>query len=150
MQQDQPSPAHGASREAQSGGTRVGIVGASGFTGAELLRLLANHPEFEVVAATGAPLRELRRVMTEYPQVLRNVRVRVKERLPDATAVWDAVATMEKRLGDDGRVLVRASGTESLVRVMVEAIEASQAAAIADDLVMLVRRELGGETPEPG
>lgn len=53
MQQDQPSPAHGASREAQSGGTRVGIVGASGFTGAELLRLLANHPEFEVVAATG-------------------------------------------------------------------------------------------------
>jgi phosphoglucosamine mutase len=102
----------------------------------------------EVVAATAAPLRELRRVMTEYPQVLRNVQVRVKEHLPDAAAVWDAVAKMEKRLGDEGRVLVRASGTEPLVRVMVEAVEAAQAAAIADDLVMVVRRELGGEAPE--
>ena len=102
----------------------------------------------EVVAATGAPLRELRRVMVEYPQVLRNVHVRVKERLPDAAAVWKAVATLEKRLGDDGRILVRASGTEPLVRVMVEAVEAPQAAAIAEDLVMVVRRELGGETPD--
>jgi phosphoglucosamine mutase len=99
----------------------------------------------EVVAATGAPLRELRRVMTEFPQVLRNVHVRVKERLPDAAAVWAGVATMEKRLGDDGRVLVRASGTEQVVRVMVEAPTSAEAAAIADDLVILVRRELGGD-----
>ena len=97
----------------------------------------------EVMAATGAPLRELRRVMTEYPQVLRNVHVRVKERLPDADAVWAAVEMMTKRLGDDGRILVRASGTEPLVRVMVEAAEGPEAAAVAEELVMVVRRELG-------
>jgi len=89
-------------------------------------------------------------VMTEFPQILRNVHVRVKERLPDAEAVWRAVAIMEKRLGDQGRVLVRASGTEPLVRVMVEAVEAPEAAAIAEELVMVVRRELGGSTPDPG
>lgn len=105
--------------------------------------LLTGLRLLEVMAATGAPLRELRRVMTEYPQVLRNVHVRVKERLPDADAVWSAVAVAEKRLGDDGRVLVRASGTEPLVRVMVEAASAPDAAAVADDLVMVVRRELG-------
>jgi phosphoglucosamine mutase len=102
----------------------------------------------EVVAATGAPLKELRRVMTEYPQVLRNVGVRVKERLPEATVLWEAVERLEKRLGDDGRILVRASGTEPLVRVMVEATAAPEAAAIADELVILVRRELGSMTGE--
>lgn len=97
----------------------------------------------EVVSATGAPLRELRRVMVEFPQVLRNVQVRVKERLGDAGSVWSAVERMEKRLGDEGRVLVRASGTEPLVRVMVEARERHEAAAVADELVTVVRAELG-------
>jgi phosphoglucosamine mutase len=104
----------------------------------------------EVVAATGAPLRELRRVMTEFPQVLRNVHVRVKERLPDADLVWSAVDRMQKRLGDDGRVLVRASGTEPVVRVMVEARESHEAAGIAEDLVMVVRSELGEVAEEVG
>jgi len=104
----------------------------------------------EVVAATGAPLRELRRVMTEFPQVLRNVHVRVKERLPDAASVWAGVETMAKRLGDDGRVLVRASGTEQLVRVMVEAPTSAEAASIADDLAILVRRELGAAAGTTG
>jgi len=104
----------------------------------------------EVVAVEGSPLRELRRVMTEYPQVLRNVQVRVKERLPDAEAVWKAVEMVEKRLGGNGRVLVRPSGTEPLVRVMVEASTAPQAAAIADELVLVVRRELGSDMSEPG
>jgi len=99
----------------------------------------------EVVATTGAPLRELRRVMVEYPQVLRNVQVRVKERLDDADRVWSAVSRMEKRLGEDGRVLVRASGTEPLVRVMVEAREQHEAAAVAEELVSVVRTELGGQ-----
>jgi phosphoglucosamine mutase len=97
----------------------------------------------EALKAADAPLRELRRFMTIYPQVLRNVHVRVKERLADADAVWSAVERLEKRLGDDGRILVRASGTEPLVRVMVEAREAHEAAAIADELVMSVRSELG-------
>lgn len=112
--------------------------------------LLTGLRLLEVMAATGAPLKELRRVMTEYPQVLRNVRVRVKERLDDAAPLWAAVETMIKRLGDQGRVLVRASGTEPLVRVMVEALTSAEAAGIADELVTIVRRELGGETPAPG
>ena len=106
--------------------------------------LLTGLRLLEVLAATGAPLKELRRVMVEYPQVLRSVHVRVKERLADADQIWSTVARMEKRLGEDGRVLVRASGTEPVVRVMVEATESQEAAAIADDLVIVVRRELGG------
>ncbi len=104
----------------------------------------------EVVAATGSPLKELRRVMVAYPQVLRNVRVRVRERLPDADAVWAAVEKLEKRLGDDGRILVRASGTEPVVRVMVEASAAADAAATADELAMMVRKELGASPTESG
>lgn len=107
--------------------------------------LLTGLRLLEVVASTGAPLRELRRVMVEFPQVLRNVAVRVKERIDDAAAVWSAVERMEKRLGEDGRVLVRASGTEPLVRVMVEARESHEAAAVAEELVAVVRAELGGE-----
>jgi phosphoglucosamine mutase len=112
--------------------------------------LLTGMRLLEVVAATATPLKELRRVMVDYPQVLRNVHVRVKERLPDAEPVWDAVRRMEKRLAGAGRVLVRASGTEPLVRVMVEAREGHEAAAIADDLVLVVRRELGGVAEELG
>ena len=112
--------------------------------------LLTGMRLLEVVAATATPLKELRRVMVEFPQVLRNVHVRVKERLPEADPVWEAVRRMEKRLGNDGRVLVRASGTEALVRVMVEAREAHEAAAIADDLVLVVRRELGGISGDLG
>jgi len=115
--------------------------------------LLAGMRLLEAVAATGAPLRELRRIMVELPQVLRNVSVRVKERLPEATELWAAVEMMEKRLGEEGRVLVRASGTEPLVRVMVEARSASDAAGIADELAIIVRRELGsltGDTPPGG
>jgi phosphoglucosamine mutase len=78
------------------------------------------------------------------------VRVRVKERLGDAEPLWAVVAVMERRLGDKGRVLVRASGTEPLVRVMVEAATSAEAAGIADELATVVRRELGGETPAAG
>ena len=75
--------------------------------------------------------------------MLRNVSVRVKERLPEASELWAAVEVMEKRLGDEGRVLVRASGTEPLVRVMVEARSSAEAAGLADDIAIVVRRELG-------
>jgi len=69
----------------------------------------------------GVKLSELAAVMRRFPQVLVNVEVAHRERLDDARAVWDAVGAAEDELGADGRVLVRASGTEPLVRVMVEA-----------------------------
>jgi len=84
------------------------------------------------------------------PRQLKFPRAMVKERLADAEALWSAVAIMEKRLGDQGRVLVRASGTEPLVRVMVEAPTSAEAAGVAEELVVIVRRELGGEAPGPG
>ncbi len=76
----------------------------------------------EVVAETGLTVRELRqRAITEFPQVLRNVQVRRREDLEESEEVREATATAEAELGDRGRVLVRASGTEPVIRVMVEA-----------------------------
>ena len=90
------------------------------------------------VAGTGRPLHELAGVMTTFPQVLRNVRVADRDKVMTsevlATAVWHA----ESELGDSGRVLVRASGTEPLVRVMVEASTADQAERLTDQLVTVV------------
>jgi phosphoglucosamine mutase len=96
-----------------------------------------------VVARTGRPLSELATVMGRLPQVLVNVRVADRHALDGATAVWQAVAAEEARLGDGGRVLVRPSGTEALVRVMVEAETEQEARATADRLAALVARELG-------
>jgi phosphoglucosamine mutase len=90
---------------------------------------------------TGAPLSELAAVMTRLPQVLVNVPGVDKTRTDDA-AVTDAVRDAESELGDSGRVLLRPSGTESLVRVMVEAATAAQAESVAERLAAVVRREL--------
>jgi len=97
----------------------------------------------DVVAGTGTELRELRRqAMTEYPQVLRNVTVGRGVQLGGAKEVWKAVRQAEKELGEDGRVLVRASGTEPVVRVMVEAASQANAVGYADRLAEVVAREL--------
>ncbi|MET0740419.1 MAG: phosphoglucosamine mutase [Candidatus Nanopelagicales bacterium] len=95
------------------------------------------------VAASGRSLAQLARVMTRYPQVLINVRGVDRSRLADATAVHDAVGSAEARLGATGRVLLRPSGTEPLVRVMVEAQSHDEAQAVADQLASVVRSELG-------
>lgn len=96
-----------------------------------------------VMHETGKPLSELRRVMRRYPQVLVNVRVADKAKLATSAAVLVAVAAAETRLGDRGRVLVRASGTEPVVRVMAEASEQAEAQAVVDELVGVVTAELG-------
>ncbi|HSJ26970.1 MAG TPA: phosphoglucosamine mutase [Acidimicrobiia bacterium] len=98
----------------------------------------------EVMAGTGRPLADLSdEAMRTYPQRLVNVGVERKDRLEGASAVWDAVHQVESELGADGRVLIRASGTESLVRVMVEAARAEDAERYADSLAETVRNELG-------
>ena len=97
----------------------------------------------EVVASTGREIRELRAdAMVEFPQVLKNIRVESKERLADADGLWDAIRVAEDDLGSEGRVLVRASGTEPLVRVMVEAATADRAESIAESLSAVVVDEL--------
>ena len=72
--------------------------------------------------------------MTRFPQVLVNVRVDRTPNLDDATDLHAKIALIEQQLGDDGRVLVRASGTEPMVRVMVEATTQQAASAAVQEL----------------
>jgi phosphoglucosamine mutase len=90
-------------------------------------------------ARQGVPLAELAAVMTKYPQVLVNVAGVDKARVAASPGLAAAVAAAEQELGTTGRVLVRPSGTEPAVRVMVEAAEHSQAQRVADRLAAAVR-----------
>lgn len=96
------------------------------------------------LAARGEDLATAGRVMERLPQRLVNIRVERKSDLPDADGVWEAVRESEAALGDDGRVVVRASGTEPLVRVMVEAPTVGECERWCDAIVEVVERELGG------
>lgn len=95
----------------------------------------------EAVVATGARLADVL-PFEPFPQVLLNVRTPQRERLSEAARVWDAVASAEARLGNDGRVLIRPSGTEPLVRVMVEARTSGEASEVASELARVVEEEL--------
>jgi len=91
-----------------------------------------------VVAGTGKELRKLRaEAITEFPQVLVNVRVDRSVDINDMNSLWDEVALVEEELGANGRVLVRPSGTEPLVRIMVEAPTQSLASGYADRLAAI-------------
>jgi len=81
--------------------------------------------------------------MSAFPQVLANVEVADPGRLAEAALVWDQVRAEQARLGGSGRVLIRPSGTERLVRVMVEASSAEMATQAAERLVSAVRLALG-------
>jgi len=94
------------------------------------------------VAETGTSLRDLAGVMTRLPQVLVNVRGVDRGGVDDCEPLQKAVAEASAELGETGRVLLRPSGTEPVVRVMVEAAEASQAEAVAVRLAEVVRAEL--------
>jgi phosphoglucosamine mutase len=94
------------------------------------------------VKRSGQTLHELSRVMVRFPQVLINVKNVAKERLASSTAIADAVKAAEAELGSSGRVLLRASGTEPLVRVMVEAQSDAVAQSVATKLAQVVETEL--------
>jgi len=100
------------------------------------------------VAKTGKSLKDLAAAMSKLPQVMVNVKDVDKSRAAIVPAVKAAVAKAEAELGDTGRVLLRPSGTEQLVRVMVEAADLETARRICDSLVDVVRRELALE-PAP-
>ncbi len=85
---------------------------------------------------------ELASIMTVYPQVMINVKGVDKDRVSDHAVVQDAVRAVEAELGNTGRVLLRKSGTESLVRVMVEAQDAGTAHAHAESLATIVKQHL--------
>ncbi|PYI67233.1 phosphoglucosamine mutase [Arthrobacter livingstonensis] len=94
------------------------------------------------VAKTGKSLKDLAAAMSKLPQVMVNVKDVDKSRAAIVPAVKAAVAKAETELGDTGRVLLRPSGTEQLVRVMVEAGDIETAQRICNELVAVVRKEL--------
>jgi phosphoglucosamine mutase len=91
------------------------------------------------MAATGRSLADLASVVTKLPQVMINVRVADRQAAVKASTVVSAVVAAEQELGDTGRVLLRPSGTEPLVRVMVEASTVEQAQSSAEKIAAEVR-----------
>lgn len=96
----------------------------------------------QALGAAGVGLEAAAAAMQRFPQLLVNVRVGDKSRLRDAVEVWEAVAAEETFLGDEGRVVLRPSGTEPLVRVMVEAATEERCREVADRLIQTVQRAL--------
>jgi phosphoglucosamine mutase len=96
----------------------------------------------ERMAVTGSSLADLAGVMTRLPQVLINVSGVDKSKMTSSLELAEAIALAEAELGSLGRVLLRPSGTEPLVRVMVEAVSADQARQVAERLVDQVRAAL--------
>ncbi|BDZ44995.1 phosphoglucosamine mutase [Naasia aerilata] len=94
------------------------------------------------VARTGKTLAELASIVTMYPQVLVNVKGVDRDRLDGDDVIAEAVTGAEERLGDTGRVLLRPSGTEPMVRVMVEAADQHTAENVANELADIVRVRL--------
>ncbi|MFI1653888.1 phosphoglucosamine mutase [Streptomyces sp. NPDC020472] len=95
------------------------------------------------VAATGKSLADLAGVMERLPQILINVKDVDKSRVATSGELAAAVVDAERELGSTGRVLLRSSGTEPLVRVMVEAADIEQARAVAQRLADVVKSALG-------
>jgi phosphoglucosamine mutase len=104
--------------------------------------LLTALQVMQVLAKSKKSLSELVSKMQKYPQVLINVKDVKREKLAASNKISDYIAEQEKNLGSNGRILVRASGTESLIRVMVEAKEMQTAQKIAESIAELVRLEL--------
>jgi phosphoglucosamine mutase len=127
----------------QLGGEQSGhlVFRRHGSTGDGILTALLL---LELVARRGRSLAELASgAMARLPQVLRNVRVADPAHLESAGAIWDEVALVQSELGDSGRLLLRASGTEALVRVMAEAPTHERALEVVERVVQVVVRELG-------
>ena len=95
------------------------------------------------LAERGMGLADAAAVMERMPQRLVSIRVERKGDLAGATEVWNLVTAHEADLGDDGRIVLRASGTEPLVRVMVEAPTSEQCESIADEIAEAAGRALG-------
>ena len=97
---------------------------------------------------TGQSLAEAAAIVVRSPQLLLNVPVGDRSLLAGATPVWDEVRAFEAELGEEGRVVVRASGTEPLVRVMVEAPDAASCESWARRIAAVAERELGAGPPD--
>jgi phosphoglucosamine mutase len=96
-----------------------------------------------VMAETGRALADLASDLRTYPQILLNVRVREKRNLRDLPPVAAAMAAVERSLAGQGRLLVRYSGTEPLLRIMIEGKDQHEIQSWAQDIADVVKREIG-------
>ena len=103
--------------------------------------ILTSLKVMEVMMERKLPLSELCKGLTIYPQVLKNVRVKSKPEAQNDPAVQAAVQAVADRLGDTGRILVRESGTEPVIRVMVEADSQELCAQCVDSVVDVICRQ---------
>ena len=99
-----------------------------------------------VMKKQGKKLSELAGIMTKYPQILKNVRVETKSGWEENTLIAAAISAGELELGDDGRILVRPSGTEPLIRVMAEGPDEVELERIVDDIAAVIEHEMGEVT----
>ena len=98
---------------------------------------------FSIVARSGKSLHELAAALTVYPQILLNVRVTRKDVLGSDPQIAAAIAEAERELGTEGRILVRASGTEPLIRVMIEGSDSQSIGALAERVAQTIRSAAG-------
>lgn len=96
-----------------------------------------------VLKRQNKPLSELAKVVTKYPQTLVNVRVKEKKSQEDIPRFSDAAAEIESRLAGKGRILIRYSGTEPIMRIMIEGEDESAIGQMANSLAHIVKEEIG-------
>ena len=121
----------------QSGHIIFGDLSTTGdgvLTGIQLLAALKS---------SGKKMSELAAVMIQYPQLLINIRVQSKAGWDTNEAISAAVSASESELGDNGRILVRPSGTEPLLRVMAEGPDLAQLEELTGKIADVVKQELG-------
>jgi phosphoglucosamine mutase len=96
-----------------------------------------------VSVASGKSLKELRSGMTKYPQLIANVRTRQRADLTTSVPIQRAIAKTEAQLGEEGRVILRASGTEPVIRVTVEGPDPQLVQTLTEELTAVVESEFG-------
>ncbi|MFC1742327.1 phosphoglucosamine mutase [Nanoarchaeota archaeon] len=96
-----------------------------------------------LMKTSGKRMSELAKCMTSYPQVLKNIIVKEKQPLEKMLPVQEAIHNAERQLGEDGRVLVRYSGTEKKCRVMLEGRDEKEIESLADNIIEKIRYEIG-------
>ncbi len=101
-----------------------------------------------IIQRSGRSLAELARVMVSLPQVLVNVRVAERRELTEVPQVERAIAAAEQTLGESGRVLIRYSGTEPLLRIMLEGQDKLQITELAHDIAAAIEKHLDGRKEE--
>jgi len=110
--------------------------------------LVAAIEILNVMLRTGRPLSELLAGFTRFPQVLKSRRVKARPDLLSLERVQSAIASARAELGDDGRVVVRYSGTENKVRVMLEGLDNAQIQSHCDSIIDAFRVDVGLDEPE--